>query len=58
MYRQMTDRATKDKAELRRLLEEERKKLNDSLAGGLPPEKCLEISQRLDKLIEQYIESP
>lgn len=56
--RQMTFRRTRDKTAERRRLERERKKLNKSFARGRLSEETLAISQRLDRLIEQYMESP
>lgn len=53
----MKSRRTRDKTAQRRRLERERGKLNKSLASGRPPEETLAISRRLDRLIEQYIES-
>lgn len=41
---------------LRAKIEEERKKLNDLLAGGIQTAEAYEQSRVVDKLIEQYME--
>ena len=52
----MTSETTRDKAELMRQLEQERKKLNKSIASGLDSEECLEASRRVDEILEQLMD--
>ena len=52
----MTSEITRDKAELMRQLEQERKKLNKSIALGLDSEECLEASRRVDEILEQLMD--
>ena len=54
-HRQMTVEQTRDKTELLRQLEQERKKLNKNIAFGLDSEECLEASRRVDSILEQII---
>lgn len=46
----------KNKVEIRRQLELERTKLNEALAQGKSPEECLEQSELVDRLIEEYMD--
>ena len=55
MHRSMTSEMTRDKAELMRQLEQERKKLNKTIAFGLDSEECLESSRRVDAILEKLI---
>ena len=58
-YKSMTAKTTRDKAALMRLLEQERKKLNDSIQRfGPASEKCLEQSRSVDVLLEKIIGEP
>ena len=56
IHRQMTSEMTRDKAALMRLLEQERKKLNENIAFGLNSEECLESSRRVDAILEQLMD--
>lgn len=47
---------TKDRAQLMRQLEQERKKLNKNIALGLDSEECLEASRRVDVILEQLMD--
>ena len=51
----MTVEETRDKTELLRQLEQERKKLNKNIAFGLDSGECLEASRRVDEILEQII---
>lgn len=51
----MTSEVTSDKAALMRRLEQERKKLNQTIASGLDSEECLQASRRVDAILEQLI---
>ena len=52
----MTSQQTTDKEKLLLQLEQERKKLNKSIASGLDSEECLEASRRVDEILEQLMD--
>ena len=51
----MISEQTTDKEKLLLQLEQERKKLNKTIAFGLDSEECLESSRRVDAILEKLI---